>query len=64
MSTVFFTSDHHFGHQNIIRHCQRPFGGAAEMDEELIRRWNERVRPGDEVYHLGDFALTTGQECG
>jgi calcineurin-like phosphoesterase family protein len=62
MPTIFFTSDHHFGHANILRHCNRPFGSVEEMNEELIRRWNERVLPGDEVYHLGDFALTTGPE--
>ncbi|MGI4863689.1 MAG: hypothetical protein ACRYFZ_07165 [Janthinobacterium lividum] len=64
MPTIFFTSDHHFGHRNILNHCNRPFGSVEEMDEELIRRWNEKIQPGDEVYHLGDFALTTNSECG
>jgi calcineurin-like phosphoesterase family protein len=57
---IFFTSDHHFGHANIIRFCDRPFKDVQEMDEELIRRWNERIGPNDEVYHLGDIALTKG----
>jgi calcineurin-like phosphoesterase family protein len=27
------------------------------MDEEMVRRWNERVRPTDKVYHLGDVVM-------
>jgi calcineurin-like phosphoesterase family protein len=53
---AFFISDTHFGHENIIATCNRPFANAGEMDEALIARWNERVRPGDIVYHLGDFS--------
>jgi calcineurin-like phosphoesterase family protein len=52
----WFTSDTHFGHANIIRHCGRPFQDVREMDEELIRHWNATVRDGDAVWHLGDFA--------
>ncbi len=52
---LFFVSDTHFGHENIIKTCNRPFASAAEMDEALIGRWNERVGPDDTVYHLGDF---------
>ena len=32
------------------------------MNEELIKRWNERIGKNDEVYHLGDFALSTSEE--
>ena len=53
----FFTADQHFGHENIIRFCNRPFGSAEEMDRELIRRHNEVVSPGDTVVHAGDFAF-------
>jgi calcineurin-like phosphoesterase family protein len=55
--TVFFTSDTHFGHENIIRTCQRPFQDIAEMDEVLVSRWNDCVGPDDTVYHLGDFCF-------
>ena len=54
---IWFTADHHFGHENIIRFCNRPFSDVNEMDNELIRRWNEVVKSNDNVYHLGDFAF-------
>lgn len=53
---VWFTSDTHFGHENIIRYCNRPFRNAQEMNEELIRRWRETVPEDGIVFHLGDFA--------
>lgn len=53
---IFFTGDQHFGHANIIKHCDRPFGDVHEMDAELIRRHNEVVGPEDVVYHVGDLA--------
>lgn len=56
-SHVFFTSDTHFGHENIIRFCNRPFASAEEMNEVLINNWNSVVGPDDHVFHLGDFAL-------
>lgn len=53
---LFFTADTHFGHKNVIKHSKRPFSSIEEMDEALIRNWNEVVSPDDVVYHLGDFA--------
>ncbi len=53
---VWFTSDTHFGHENIIRYCNRPFLNAEEMNAELIRRWRETVPEDGIVFHLGDFA--------
>ena len=52
---IFFTADTHFGHNNVIRFCNRPFSSAAEMDEVMIRNWNARVTGGDTVYILGDM---------
>lgn len=59
MSKIYFTSDHHFGHKNIIEFSRRPFKDVDEMDEILIRKWNEKVKPEDEVYHLGDVGLSS-----
>lgn len=68
---VWFVSDTHFGHGNIIKYCNRPWNSGKdangdivvtdkdvlEMDNELIRRWNSVVSKNDVVWHLGDFAL-------
>lgn len=54
--TIFFTADTHFGDHRTINIAGRPFASAAEMDAALIERWNARVRPDDEVWHLGDVA--------
>lgn len=53
----FVTSDTHFGHARIIELAHRPFADVNEMDDELVRRWNAVVAPGDVVLHLGDVAL-------
>ena len=54
---LWFTSDTHFGHARIIEYAKRPFDSAHEMDEALIKGWNERVKPSDHIYHLGDVAM-------
>ena len=55
--TLFFTSDHHFGHGGARGLFKRPFATTAEMDSAMVATWNEVVGPGDEVWHLGDFAV-------
>ena len=57
MKNIWFTSDTHFYHQNIIKYCDRPYKYAEEMTESLIKIWNETVGDNDDVYHLGDFAF-------
>lgn len=52
---TFFTSDLHFGHNNILKFDNRPFNNILEHDDELIRRWNNKVSKGDVVYVLGDL---------
>lgn len=56
-SRVFFTSDTHFNHANIIRFCNRPFKDVSHMNEAIISNWNRVVGPEDIVFHLGDFCL-------
>jgi len=57
LSKIFFTSDTHFGHKNILEYCKRPFSSVEEMDKRLIENWNNVVKPDDIVFHLGDFAF-------
>jgi calcineurin-like phosphoesterase family protein len=54
MRKIHFTADTHFGHVFALTKRMRPFTSLSEMDDLLVARWNERVNPGDEVYHLGD----------
>lgn len=55
---VFFTSDTHFFHNNIIKYCDRPFENVREMNETLIENWNKIVPKDGIVFHLGDVSLT------
>jgi calcineurin-like phosphoesterase family protein len=64
MPAVFLVSDTHFGHAGVCRFTRndgctplRPWDSAAEMDEAMIEAWNDRVRPNDKVYHLGDVVI-------
>lgn len=52
---IYFTSDLHLGHANIIRHCGRPFENVSEMDDALIDNWNMRVHRDDIIYIVGDL---------
>lgn len=54
-TTVWFTSDTHFYHENIINFCNRPYSSVEEMNESLIANWNSVVKPNDYIFHLGDF---------
>ena len=57
MAKTFFVSDTHFGHENIISFCGRPFASVDEMDEALIKNWNSIVSKEDTIIHLGDFTF-------
>ena len=64
MPAVFLVSDTHFGHAGVCRFTRndgctplRPWDDPAEMDEAMVKAWNERVRPNDKVYHLGDVVI-------
>jgi len=64
MPSVFLVSDTHFGHAGVCRFTHedtgikiRPWTDPDEMDEFMIQAWNERVKPTDKVYHLGDVVI-------
>ncbi len=52
---IYFTSDLHLGHAEIVGMSKRPFSSVEEMDETLIANWNSRVHKNDAVYILGDL---------
>ena len=65
---IWYISDTHFSHANILKfeatqedgiiYRLRPeFNSADEMDEVMITRWNERVKPSDHIWHLGDIGF-------
>ena len=64
MPSVFLVSDTHFGHAGVCRFTHentgvkiRPWTDPDEMDEAMVKLWNERVKPTDKVYHLGDVVI-------
>lgn len=65
--TIWFTSDTHFGHANMLNFKRddgsplRAFTSVEEMDETLIANWNAVVRGSDHIYHLGDVTMARGK---
>ena len=64
MPSVFLVSDTHFGHAGVCKFTHedtgvkiRPWTDPDEMDEAMVKAWNERVKPTDKVYHLGDVVI-------
>ena len=54
---LYFTSDPHYGHANIIKFCNRPFNSFQEMNDILINNWNNIIREDDLCFILGDFSM-------
>ena len=59
---LYISGDHHLAHTNILDYCKRPFKSITHHDMELVRRWNEVVKPEDLVIHLGDFCFERGEQ--
>lgn len=51
------TSDEHFYHTRVIEYCNRPFATVEEMNEIMILKWNQVVKPTDTVFCFGDFSM-------
>lgn len=55
-SNIFFTSDTHFNHENIMKLCNRPWNNVNDMNEYMIEQWNSVTDKDSLIFHLGDFA--------
>lgn len=51
---IYYISDMHFGHENVLTFDRRPFQSVEEMAETIVSRWNARITNEDTVYVLGD----------
>jgi calcineurin-like phosphoesterase family protein len=60
--SVYIIGDTHFDHANIIRYCDRPFRNVQEMNETMVRNWNDTVKDRDAVYFLGDWTFGRGHK--
>jgi len=54
---IFFTSDTHFNHKNIMEYEKRDFNTVEDMNEYMIKCWNNVVKKQDRIYHMGDFSF-------
>jgi len=60
MSTIFFISDQHFGHDRdfiLNRFDSITFSCIEDHDEFLVEQWNSVVNKRDSIYVLGDVAV-------
>lgn len=57
MPSIFFSSDFHLDHYNIIKYCNRPFSTVKEMNDTIIGNLNKVVSAYDTLYVLGDFCF-------
>lgn len=55
--TIYFTSDLHLGHDDVLAFAQRPWGSIEEHDVAIIDNINDTVGDGDALYILGDFTF-------
>lgn len=60
---IYYISDLHFGHKNILHLSNRPFANVDEMDKKIIKKWNSRVKDEDTVYILGDICFRNGKDA-
>ena len=69
MANIFFCSDHHFHHANILNFKRddgtplRVFDDVNYMNEYMVMQHNRVVRPNDKVYFLGDVTMPKTAEA-
>ena len=61
---IYFTADTHYGHENIIEYCNRPFTRLGKMEQTMVARYREVVTDDDTVYFLGDLTIKGPQHRG
>lgn len=59
---IFVTSDNHFFHANVIKFENRPFDDVNDMNNKMIKMWNDKVTNEDLVYIIGDFSFGKAEE--
>lgn len=63
MGNTWLYADPHFGHGGVCKFLRkdgsklRPWNSPEEMDEELVKRYNNVVKPNDKIYFLGDVVI-------
>lgn len=55
-------ADLHFNHTNVLKYDNAPFETVEQMNDEIVKRWNNTVSKDDVVYILGDFTLSRHTE--
>ena len=55
--TQYFTADLHFGHNDIIMYCKRPWKNTGKMDIAIVRNFNKILKPDDELFIIGDVTI-------
>lgn len=58
---LFFISDMHLGHKNVIQFSDRPFVSVKDMEKQMIENWNSVVSKNDIVFDLGDMFWFDGR---
>ena len=56
---VWFTSDYHLFHSNIIKYCNRPYTNCFSMNKDIIDTINKRVHQDDLLFNLGDIGFNS-----
>lgn len=55
---IYYIGDTHFGDKRIMELAGRPYFSTTEMDNDMLRKWNLRIKDNDTVCILGDFAFS------